>query len=190
MKLCFGMNEYDGGPCVLALGTFDGVHLGHQALLRRTAALSASLGLTAAAMTFDRHPLALLRPEMAPPALTTPEEKRRLMEKMGIGVLIEEPFTPECAALEPEAFARRAAACLAPRVLVVGYNYTFGRGGKGNPALLARCGEELGFSVEVVPPVTLDGAPVSSTRIRALLLAGKTDEAARLLGRETVSGAE
>ncbi len=184
MQIYHSMMEYDAGPCCLALGTFDGVHLGHQALLKRAAALAREQGLVPAAMTFDRHPLALLKPEIAPQALTTPEEKRRLMAACGIQALVEEPFTRQRAAMEPEDFAAECARRMEARALVVGYNYTFGRGGRGNPELLTACGDALGFTVVVVPPVTLDGEPISSTRIRALLARGDKRGAARLLGHE------
>lgn len=181
MKLYTTEQSYDLGPCAVALGTFDGLHAGHQALIRRMVAEARRRGLTAAVFTFDRHPLAALKPEAAPAPLLTPEERREKFERLGVEALIERPFTREFARLTPEEFAGLLAESLSPRVCVAGYNYTFGRMGSGNVSALTRLGAALGFEVIEVPAVMMDGEPVSSTRIRALMAAGETEKARRLM---------
>ena len=106
MLLLHDIREFRQAGCVLALGTFDGVHRGHKTLLLRTVELAKKAGLPAAALTFDRHPLALLCPQKAPRLLTTPEQKRALIEHLGIDVLVEQPFTQQWATQTPERFLR------------------------------------------------------------------------------------
>ncbi len=182
MKLLFDMNDFDAPGCVAALGTFDGVHLGHAHLLRETVELAREMGIPAAALTFDRHPLSLIRPEATPKALTSPEEKRALLAALGLDILIEQPFTREFANLTPECFFERLFSSLHPRALVVGFNYTFGKQGQGGAELLEALCHKKGFSCRIMEPVCVDGAPVSSSRIRSLMDAGKIAQAERLLG--------
>lgn len=172
------------GPLVLAAGFFDGVHRGHQAIVREVLARAAALGGRAWVMTFDRHPLAVLHPDAAPPLLTPTPDKLRLLEAMGVAGCLVLPFTRALAAYEPEAFMRtlvRHAPGL--RHIVVGRNWTFGRAGRGTPALLRRLGAGYGVGVTAVPPVRHGGAPVSSTRIRRAIARGRLREAATMLGR-------
>lgn len=171
------------GPSAIVLGSFDGVHLGHQALLARARALADQEGLAAVAVTFRQHPLSVLCPERAPALLSTADERAQLMEALGMDGVIELEFTAALAGTRPEAFMRRICSALPVRCVVVGYNYTFGFRGQGNAALLERLAGELGFTCHVVPPVTLEGGAVSSSRIRACLAEGDTLAAGRLLGR-------
>ncbi len=171
------------GPAAIVLGSFDGVHVGHQALLTRAKSLAARDGLAAVAVTFRQHPLSVLRPAQAPALLSTGDERARLMEALGMDGILELDFTPEMAGTKPEDFIRSLCAALPVRHLVVGYNYTFGARGAGDPDLLNRLAHILGFTCHVVPPVTLEGEPVSSSRIRACLASGDTLLAGRLLGR-------
>ena len=173
--------EYDMGPCAVALGTFDGLHTGHQMLIRRTIEEAGRLGIASVVFTFDRHPFMILRPDLAPEPLLAPEERRARLEKMGLDAIIERPFTREFAALTPRAFAKLLRDALHPRLCVAGYNYTFGQRGAGNIQILKKLGGEMGFDVIEVPAVTVDGESVSSSRIRALLSQGRREEAERLL---------
>ena len=176
-------------PCVLVLGMFDGVHRGHQKLLITGNALAEAEGLPLRVCTFSPHPLAVLCPDKAPRMLTTLPERARFMLGFGVDTLCVFPFTRALADEPPEDFVRRMARTFRPRHVVVGFNNTFGRGGRGDGALLTAMGRELGFTTHIVPAVELDGSPVSSTRIRALLAQGDIHGATRLLGHAyTLSG--
>ena len=182
MRILHSMDEFDGAACVVALGTFDGVHLGHARLIEKAVRLARGWNLPAAALTFDRHPLSLIRPDAVPPPLTTRAEKEALLAALGLDVLIEEPFTAEFAAQEPEAYLARIAKALRPRALVAGYNHSYGRRGRGDADLLRALGGRLGYEPVILGPVCVAGEPVSSTRIRALLLQGRRAEAEALAG--------
>ena len=176
------MDQFEGPACVAALGTFDGVHLGHAALLRRAVSLARERGVPAVALTFDRHPMALTDPARAPMALLDEAEKARLFGALGLDGMVVQPFTAAFAAQTGEEYLRSMAASLRPLAVVVGENHRYGRGGTGDAALLQRLAPDLGFEAVVIPPVTMDGAPISSTRIRALLKAGDRAGAERLAG--------
>lgn len=169
---------------VLGLGTLDGVHLGHQAILRCVVARAAAQGGTPAALTFAQHPLQVVRPEQAPPLITPLSLKLALLERLGMAAAVVIHFTPALAALEAGEFVRRALVDgLRARGLCVGYDFGFGRGRQGNVELLRELGPRHGFWLEVVPPVEVDGQVVSSRAIRGLLMQGGVAEAQRLLGR-------
>jgi riboflavin kinase/FMN adenylyltransferase len=171
-------------PSAVALGVFDGVHLGHRAILGAAVAHGRATGVTALACTFEPHPLEVLQPERAPLPITTLDERLDLIAACGVDGVIVLDFTAALAAVEPEAFVKDVLADrLAARRVVVGYNHRFGRGARGDADLLRDLGVELGFEVEVVPPLAVDGLPVSSTAIRAALGRGDLDAAARMLGR-------
>ncbi len=168
----------------VALGNFDGVHLGHQELVRQLRERSAAERLPAVALTFDPHPLTVLAPARAPVPLTTLDERARLLRAAGLDGVVALPFTEELSQCPAEEFARRyLAEWLRARWVAVGDGFRFGRGRAGDAALLAREGEQLGFGVLVVPPVLEGGLPVSSTRVREALGSGAVEVAARLLGR-------
>jgi riboflavin kinase/FMN adenylyltransferase len=170
--------------CAVTIGNFDGVHLGHQALLRRTAEKARAAALPAVVITFSPHPLRVIRGDAAPPLLMTLARKLQCFEDLGIDLALVLPFTPQSAASSPEDFARDIFVnALNTRDLVIGYDYAFGKGRRGNAALLARLGDQCGFRLEQLDPVVLDGEIISSTRIRRALLAGDPAAAARLLGR-------
>lgn len=169
--------------CV-ALGNLDGVHLGHQALVGAVVVRARALGGVAAALTFEPHPARVLHPERAPAALVTPDQKARLLAEAGVERLAVLPFDRAVAELTPEQFAHRVLrGVLDARVVVVGENFRFGRGRGGDLAELRRLGSTLGFELALVPPVQMDGRPISSTRIRAALEQGAVGEARALLGR-------
>lgn len=176
--------RWDVPRAVLGVGTLDGVHRGHQGLLHRVRMEAAATGGTPAVLTFAQHPLEIVRPEQAPPLITPLPLKLALLERLGMAAAAVIHFTPALAALEAEAFVERALVeALRVRRLCVGYDFGFGRGRKGNVALLQELGPRLGFSVEVVPAVRIDGEVVSSRLIRSLLAEGRVDEARRFLGR-------
>jgi len=168
---------------VVGLGNFDGIHLGHQRLIGDIVAKARAVGGTPAVFTFDPHPLAVLNPQGAPPLILPPDIKREMFAKLGIEVLLWIPFTAEFAHLSPEDFIKQILhEQLAVRAVLVGYNYNFGYLGQGTPELLKEYGEQLGFDVEVLHPVSKDGQPVSSTLIRSLLADGEISEAWKYLG--------
>jgi riboflavin kinase/FMN adenylyltransferase len=169
---------------VATIGNFDGVHLGHRAILSRVCQRARELGGQAVAITFNPHPVKVLRPEVNLPLLTTSEQKLKLLSDSGLDAVVVLPFTPEFAALPAREFVRQYFCDrLQAREVVVGHDYCFGRGREGNIDLLKEMGETHGFTVQVVWAVEVDGALVSSSLIRAMLRLGKVTEARRLLGR-------
>jgi riboflavin kinase/FMN adenylyltransferase len=169
---------------VVTIGNFDGVHLGHRTILGRVCQRAQELEAQSVAVTFDPHPLKVLRPEAALPLLTTPEQKISLMSASGLDAVVVLPFNREFAALPAREFVQRYfLECLKVREVVVGHDYCFGRGREGNIDLLKEMGRNHGFTVQVVWAVEVEGAVVSSSLIRAMLRLGKVEKAARLLGR-------
>jgi riboflavin kinase / FMN adenylyltransferase len=172
------------GPAVVTVGMFDGVHRGHRALLDRVTAEATARNLLAAAVTFDRHPLAVLRPGSEPPLLTTLDRKVELLGEAGIGVVLVLAFTRELSQVGAEAFATEVLFdALAARAVVVGENFRFGHKAAGDPALLASLGGPRGVEVVAVPLHALGDQVVSSTRVRAELAEGDVAAATASLGR-------
>jgi riboflavin kinase/FMN adenylyltransferase len=169
---------------VATLGTFDGVHLGHQAILSEVLLRAKAGGKGGIVLTFSPHPQEVVSPQNAPLLLTSPDEKTARIGELGLDALVFLPFDQEMADLSPEAFIREY---LWPRlgmnIMVLGQDSKFGKGRKGDVALLTRLGGELGFKIVSISPVLDGGRAISSTRIRQLLSAGKVREAAKLLGR-------
>lgn len=174
----------------VALGNFDGVHLGHQQILARTIETAHSKGRDAVVYTFDPHPRLVLNLVPEIPRITTPRERADLLEHLGVDVLILAEFTREFAMQTPEEFVQNVLAEeLGTRNLFIGENYRFGKGRSGTPQTLRQMAPELGFIVHVVPPVRVDDAVVSSSRIRDHLIHGEIRQANVLLGREfTIEG--
>jgi riboflavin kinase/FMN adenylyltransferase len=169
---------------IVALGNFDGFHLGHQAVVGAAVARARAEGRPALVATFDPHPVRWFRPDAAPFRLTTLDQRQELFAAAGIDAMVVFAFDAALAALGAEAFVeQRLLGCLGAAGVVTGQDFTFGHAKSGNVAAMALLGERLGFAAETVAPVSLDGAPVSSTRIRAALRAGDTATAARLLTR-------
>ena len=174
----------DARPSVVALGVFDGVHLGHRAILDTAVARAKKDGGTAVACTFDPHPAEVLQPERAPLPITTLDERVALIAESGIGLTVVVAFTPILAAMEPETFVSEIlAGRLGAREVVVGFNHRFGRGARGDAQLLREIGIRVGMHAEIVPPLDADGTPVSSSAIRAALQGGDVASAAHMLGR-------
>ncbi|MGZ9163123.1 MAG: bifunctional riboflavin kinase/FAD synthetase [Candidatus Deferrimicrobiaceae bacterium] len=168
----------------LTVGNFDGVHLGHRELLRRTVSRARSAETIAVALTFSPHPIRFFSPGARFYEITTLGEKEDLVSRMGIDVLVIESFDGGIGRMWPVEFAREILSRrIRARWVTVGYDFTFGRNRTGSPAMLAEAGRELGFEVEIVPPLVRGGLIVSSTRIRDLLLAGRVREAEELLCR-------
>ena len=173
------------GPVFLAIGVFDGVHLGHQAVIGRVAADAKSAGGTAVVVTFNPHPLHVVRPGNAPRLITSTPHKIQLIKNLGVLHLLMIPFDTNFAATQPEAFIQNLAeACNPLREICVGHQWSFGMGRKGNLEMLNIWGEKLGFEEVGIPAVEIDRQIVSSTLIRAAVESGDFQTANKMLGRE------
>jgi riboflavin kinase / FMN adenylyltransferase len=172
------------GPVFLAIGVFDGVHLGHRAVIQRALDDAHAAGGSAVVATFDPHPARILRPEKAPHLLTSTAHKLRIIRSLGVEHLLVLPFTREFAATDPADFVRALAGACSLREVCVGHEWAFGKNRAGNLALLDRLGHELGFDEVGVPAVRIGDEVVSSTVIRAAIEGGDLGKAARLLGRD------
>jgi len=173
------------GPSVVAIGKFDGVHAGHRAVLERAKVDAAGTGAPVVAVTFDRHPLSVLRPELNPETVVGVTQKLRLLAETGIDATLLLAFDERLAALTPREFVRRVLVDpLQTRTVLVGHDFRFGHGGAGDPGVLAELGAEYGFQVDVVDDVRAIDTDrrVSSSWIREALAAGDVETAARLLG--------
>ena len=182
MKICLdGQTTADAS--VIALGMFDGVHVGHRVLLEKARKIADRENVPLVVQTFAKHPLQLLDPDHCPPMLTTPEERIRLMEKFGVDIYCALPFTEKVRNTLPEEFVGRLVSRWKPSVVVVGFNYSFGKDGAGSPAILRALGNALHFETIVIPAIMMGDRPVSATEIRSLLANGCVRQARRLLGR-------
>ncbi|MFY9551071.1 MAG: bifunctional riboflavin kinase/FAD synthetase [Thermoanaerobaculia bacterium] len=167
------------------IGNFDGVHLGHHKILETAVARARDVSRPSFAITFEPHPMAVLRPDRAPRRIQTLRQKEEAIEKIGIDALLVIPFTRDFSLTEPEDFVRTLLRDrLGASELFLGAHFAFGRRKRGDLALLTRLGAECGFAVSSVPEVIHDGEPVSSTRIRRALERGAVGEANAMLGRE------
>lgn len=165
----------------IALGMFDGVHLGHRALLDCTRKIAAETGSLGTVFTFSSHPMEYFNKGVY--YLSTNENRRRLFLSMGMDRVDMVPFDGSVADLSPQEFIGLLLKKHDIDTLVVGFNYSFGKGGLGDSAALVKLGEGMGFSVKVVPPVMYEGEAVSSSRIRSCIRLGSVEEAANMLGR-------
>ena len=181
MRIIHDETGFTDAASVVALGMFDGVHIGHQALIRAAVRAARELGAACIVSTFDRHPMSVLCPERAPEPLLTLEENLRKFEALGADWALVKPFTRAYGATPPEVFLREMTAGLRAKAVVAGQDYTFGDAGRGDARMLRAMSAELGYRAIIVPPV-MDGEVVcSSTHIRALLAAGERDRADALL---------
>jgi riboflavin kinase / FMN adenylyltransferase len=184
MRVVTTLAELDRSRRAVAIGTFDGVHAGHRVVIGTAVAQARERGLVSTVLTFDRHPLALLDAPHQPRLLTTRAEKTRLIGELGPDELVVLAFDEALAQLSPGGFCRDVLGeALDARLVVVGDNFTFGSGGQGDADVLRLCGRVHGFDTVVVPLVTEDGRPISSTRIRRLLHDGRLEEVRHILGR-------
>jgi riboflavin kinase/FMN adenylyltransferase len=184
LRIHFGLPADRLGPSALAIGSFDGVHLGHRSVLERLGAMARAEGLEAACITFDPHPRCVLDPANCPAQVTTLEERLQLVRPLGVREAIVLEFTTSLAALTAEAFMERLLAAVDLRCLVVGYDFALGRARAGNVDWIRAHGAEHGYGVEVVEPVRLGDREVHSSEVRRLLTLGEAEMANRLLGRE------
>jgi riboflavin kinase/FMN adenylyltransferase len=168
----------------VTIGNFDGVHRGHQALVATARELATRAQGDVVALTFDPHPARLFAPELAPPLIASMDRRAELLGEAGADVVVVEPFTHAFAGIEADAFARDVLGRdLSADHVVVGYDFTFGRGRNGDTSLLQELGAKLGFGVTVVRRVSVHGLTCSSTKIREFALAGRVEGAQVLLGR-------
>ncbi|TDA68918.1 MAG: bifunctional riboflavin kinase/FAD synthetase [Clostridia bacterium] len=182
MRILDNLGVFDLPGAAVALGNFDGVHLGHQRLVREMVSRARSLGRPAVVVSFSPHPMQVLGREPFS-LILTPERKAAMLERLGADCLLCLPFTLEMAQVKAEDFVTEVLMRpIRPRVVVVGFNFTFGYRGTGTPAMLERLGRGLGFATVVIPPVEVDGQPVSSSRIREILSRGQVAEARAALG--------
>lgn len=192
MKLFNTLDEIrDNEPCTLALGNFDGVHKGHQALVGKTVKTAKKLGIKSAVFTFSNHPKSMIGGGREFKNIAYSEEKEALIEAMGADYIFNIEFNEKIMTMAPEAFIQEL---LIDRFkaaeVFCGFNYRFGYKAGGNVTLLRKEGKRLGFKVNVIEPVTIDGEVVSSTLIRSLIKSGEVDECAKYLGRNYDIGGE
>src|ERR1051325_3075769 len=187
MQILRSIHELSGvpGPVYLAIGAFDGLHLGHHAVISTSMRHAREGGGTSVVVTFDPHPAKVLRPDTAPHLLTATQHKIALIRDFGVTHLLVQPFNPQFAATPPEKFVEALATHAKPlREICVGHEWSFGKGRAGNLALLKKLGSVYGFAVIGVPAVTLNGEVVSSTTIRRAIADGDLIKATQMLGRE------
>jgi riboflavin kinase / FMN adenylyltransferase len=180
----FGLPDQRLGPAALAVGSFDGVHVGHRAVLDRLVAAARARDLTPAWITFDPHPRCVLDPVHCPQQITTLDERLSLVEPLGIEHAIVLGFNRALAALTADEFMKRLLDSMELRALVAGYDFALGRGRTGDVRWLSEHGARNGYTVEEVPPFLLEGEEVHSSDVRRLLTLGEVEAAGRLLGRD------
>jgi riboflavin kinase / FMN adenylyltransferase len=174
----------DFGATIVSVGNFDGVHCGHQHVLKEVVRRARESDCKAVAVTFDPHPVKILRPEVAPRMITPQKAKEKLLEQNGLDALLVLPFTRDFSMTTAEEFARHILVeRLRAREVHEGDNFHFGHKAEGTPRTLTELGQTLGFSVTLYPVMMMRGTPVSSSQIRTLITQGKVSRAARLLGR-------
>ncbi len=186
MKIVRGTKNISG-PIpypVVAIGNFDGVHVGHQILFRKAAEIAQEKDGTSIAFTFEPHPLKIIAPEKVPPMLTHFHKKMELIEACGINLVICADFTRKFADQQPRDFSKNILSeKIGVKEIVVGFDYAFGRGREGTIPYLRKMGEEFGFIVHVVDPIKLDGLTVSSSHVREVIELGNMESARKFLGR-------
>ena len=174
----------DFGPSAVSIGKFDGMHAGHRRIISDLRAVAEAEGLESVAVTFDRNPLSLLRPEICPAPLLSNAQKIELLDEAGLDATLMLEFNQQRASQAPQDFVREVLVdTLNARVLLVGADFRFGAKGAGDVALLEQLGEQHGFRVQRIDDVTSGERRASSTWIRELLDVGDVTEATRLLGR-------
>jgi riboflavin kinase/FMN adenylyltransferase len=167
----------------VTIGSFDGVHLGHQAILHALAEGAHAAGDPAVVVTFYPHPSVVLRNRASHRYLTTPDERADLLGRLGVDVVITYPFTLQAAQLTALEFMTQLSSHLRLRELWVGHDFALGRGREGNEVVLQQIGDELGYNLHQINPIQLDGVVISSSAIRTALTDGDVEKASRLLGR-------
>ncbi len=199
MRIIKGINNWEGSgtpDLAVTIGNFDGVHLGHQKIMKRLAEVAQKKGLESMVITFDPHPTKVLFPDRDLKLLTTTEQKLKLIEKTGVSAVLIIPFDKEFSRMPAGDFIKDILVRkLKVKHVIIGHNYRFGKGKTGNTQMLRNYGRRYGYSLNVVRNMKIGGFTVSSTRIRQLLHWGRVCEASTLLGRpysihgEVVKGA-
>ncbi len=189
MDIVFGHKKVQPGPvspgATLAIGNFDGVHLGHAHIFHQTLRIAREHGGTPAVLTFQPHPAKVLAPAFAPPLITSLDRKLELIAAEGIALTVVEPFDHALARLTPEEFVTQVLSTgIGAKHLCVGHDFTFGNQRAGTASQLAALGRARGIELTVVPPFSVDGLVCSSTKVREFVLEGRVDGARLLLGRD------
>ncbi|MBU0567500.1 bifunctional riboflavin kinase/FAD synthetase [bacterium] len=175
---------------ILTIGNFDGIHLAHQKIIEKVVSAAAKAEGTSAVLTFDPHPVELFKPEKSPHFLIATSDKKELVGRLNVDLLILLDFNRRLADRTPEEFVDRLTRSLKVKKIIIGENFAFGKGKKGDVRLLCELGKSFGFEVETVSPIKIGRSVVSSTKIRDLLKAGEVEEAAKFLGRPQGIGGE
>jgi riboflavin kinase/FMN adenylyltransferase len=183
MRVIHDLTQRQPTPAILTIGTFDGVHLGHQSLMRETMRSAREKGIAAVALTFEPAPREVLRPDQPLAYLTKLPEKLKYMEKMGLDETVVVPFTKELSQVQAPDFIAWVRQYMPFVELWEGEGFALGHGRTGNTEVLARLGDELGYKLCIAPLVEADGEPVSSTRIREAVMSGDMETATKMLGR-------
>lgn len=171
-------------PTVTALGNFDGVHKGHRELIERAVRMSKEMGIKSAVFTFSNHPKNLLTGSLSVKNILYPEDKAKIIERLGIDYLFSIPFNKDMMNMSPEDFTKKLLAeKLNCKAVVAGYNYRFGKAAKGTPLFMKKIGEEKGFGVSIIDPVIVNGQVVSSSLIREFIRDGEMEQCFDFLGR-------
>jgi len=177
-----GRDDFPAGA-VVSIGNFDGVHCGHRQVIEQSISRAEELNAPAVLMSFDPHPVSILRPEETPPLLMTLEQRLEILSSLDLDAVAIVPFTNKVARMDAVGFVERILVDrFAVREVYTGANFRFGKDREGDVDLLRALGEKLGFRAEAWPTVLMDGLPVSSTRIRELISRGEVEQATRLLG--------
>ena len=186
MELCTELTQLKDkyANICIALGTFDGVHRGHQQVIGAAVARAREIGGTSLVFTFSNHPLSVVAPERCPVRLMSNEEKQIVMRDLGVDVLVNIPFTKEVLSIGAEDFIRMLIEAYEPKFVVVGPNYTFGYKNQGNSELLKEFGKKYGFEVKIHEAVCDTDDLISSTLIRGYINDGNVEKTADLLGRD------
>lgn len=183
MKIINSLSELSLDNSVVALGTFDGLHLGHKSIVEKALELARAKACPAVVFSFSSHPLELLNPELAPSLLLTYEEKAEALRHMGVDILVSIRFDKELAEISAQEFANILCSKACPQAIVVGENFTYGKKGRGNPELLLEECTARGIELQILPLLHVDNLQASSSRIRQLVMQGDIQTANRLLGR-------
>lgn len=181
VKILHDESQFTGKASVAALGMFDGVHIGHQWLIREAVQIARGMNAQCVVCTFDRHPLSVVCPERAPKPLLSLEDNLKKFEQLGADYALVKPFSAEFAAMLPEDYIELLVKVMHVKAIVIGENYTFGREGKGNAEMVQRMAIKYGYRAKVVEPVVDEQGMISSTRIRAMLQNGELSRARSLL---------
>ena len=186
MKVIHSAGEFDGRTSVVALGMFDGVHIGHQALIREAVSLAREMNAQSVVCTFDCHPLSVICPQRAPEPVLPLEQNLEKFRLLGAQWALVEHFTPEFAAILPEDYLQMLVDEMRVKAIVIGENHTFGREGKGNARLVRQLATKYGYRAKIVPPVMDGDRMASSSYIRQLRRQGEFAHAEALLSLKEV----